>query len=703
MKNYKALMLFLGLFTFLNLNTLQAQFRILEPELEQNDNIEIGYSDEDLDLYGYNPPHKPIVGESPNKEFNFNYDFTDITMLIRLDAEMRAAYEAELNKWLGKQEDVFKNHINDILNSNYDNFKDAQKAFFTKRESNLIYDASNYISKSHKNEAIRIDKEQVNTTQQLVALDQCIFGDCGELGYLTIDGVPIRNLMVDLTGSAQYIQYQADRYERYKDIALSNFAQQEYNAAANTYWANEVYNLQFNAALRENYVNQHITNYGQNSQFNKVILMAAYLNQYVASGPIQVPNTMRIPVLWSNEDLLNIGKQKASSRFTLEELVFESNFISQQVNALLNVGNSQQAWSLQQNLLAIKDRVIKDHKNILKIDEFLNKHNNSIESINAGKEFHAILANGSPLQKSFALAVLDDNIDLALDILLDNATYVNYGNCPNPPCDIANEFTGIVAETVYYAVSDGIDAIINTLFMMYDMQGMAYNPVLTMHNEGKLIKKILIKSGIDVGDDVNVLDLAEIFNIKSRGQKISIEMASTDLLGLVTEAGITALDLTTLLSPGNGKTAHLLLAKIAGNRITAKTLSDFIKKYDVIANTFLKGGRGYKSFEAFKRAERYASPGNALHHIVEQNGFQSLNTLKFGNKNIHNTKNIIEIPTGKGTLHQKLTSHYQSKPLFTNGKTVREWLSDKSFQEQYDYGIKMLKEFGWDGVSGIIN
>ena len=30
------------------------------------------------------------------------------------------------------------------------------------------------------------------------------------------------------------------------------------------------------------------------------------------------------------------------------------------------------------------------------------------------------------------------------------------------------------------------------------------------------------------------------------------------------------------------------------------------------------------------------------------------------------------------------------------GLTVRQWLNTKSFEEQYEYGIKMLKEFGWE-------
>lgn len=41
------------------------------------------------------------------------------------------------------------------------------------------------------------------------------------------------------------------------------------------------------------------------------------------------------------------------------------------------------------------------------------------------------------------------------------------------------------------------------------------------------------------------------------------------------------------------------------------------------------------------------------------------------------------------------SSYYSSKQPFTNGLTVRNWLSGKSFKEQYDFGMKTLKQFGW--------
>ena len=57
--------------------------------------------------------------------------------------------------------------------------------------------------------------------------------------------------------------------------------------------------------------------------------------------------------------------------------------------------------------------------------------------------------------------------------------------------------------------------------------------------------------------------------------------------------------------------------------------------------------------------------------------------------------NIIKLPHGKNTIHSKISGFYSSKQPFTNGVTVREWLSTKSYEEQYEFGIETLKMFGW--------
>ncbi|MEN1785784.1 MAG: RHS repeat-associated core domain-containing protein, partial [Bacteroidota bacterium] len=102
--------------------------------------------------------------------------------------------------------------------------------------------------------------------------------------------------------------------------------------------------------------------------------------------------------------------------------------------------------------------------------------------------------------------------------------------------------------------------------------------------------------------------------------------------------------------------------------------------------------QSFTSFSAFKRAMGPAGPDKAWHHIVEQGGN---NISRFGARRIHNTKNLIKLPHGKGSIHAKISGFYSSKQPFTKGETVRQWLSTQSYKQQYDFGIKTLKRFGW--------
>lgn len=80
----------------------------------------------------------------------------------------------------------------------------------------------------------------------------------------------------------------------------------------------------------------------------------------------------------------------------------------------------------------------------------------------------------------------------------------------------------------------------------------------------------------------------------------------------------------------------------------------------------------------------------AWHHIVEQT---EGNIAKFGNQSIHNTNNLIKLEHGSGTIHSKVSGFYSSKQPFSNGLKVREWLSTQTFEEQYEFGIKTIKQF----------
>jgi hypothetical protein len=106
-----------------------------------------------------------------------------------------------------------------------------------------------------------------------------------------------------------------------------------------------------------------------------------------------------------------------------------------------------------------------------------------------------------------------------------------------------------------------------------------------------------------------------------------------------------------------------------------------------------KGGetalsQGFNSFSSFKRAYGSAGEGYQWHHIVEQTPG---NLAQFGNQAIHNTENLVKLPTD---VHWQISGYYSSKQGFSQPLTVREWLSSKPIQGQYDFGVKVMEQFG---------
>ena len=60
--------------------------------------------------------------------------------------------------------------------------------------------------------------------------------------------------------------------------------------------------------------------------------------------------------------------------------------------------------------------------------------------------------------------------------------------------------------------------------------------------------------------------------------------------------------------------------------------------------------------------------------------------------------NVIALPSGKGSIHSEISRYYSSKDLFTGGKTVRDWLSTKSFKEQFEFGEKAIGEIWYSNT-----
>jgi hypothetical protein len=99
-------------------------------------------------------------------------------------------------------------------------------------------------------------------------------------------------------------------------------------------------------------------------------------------------------------------------------------------------------------------------------------------------------------------------------------------------------------------------------------------------------------------------------------------------------------------------------------------------------------GTGFNTFVELKDAMGSVAPDFQWHHIVEQT---SGNVSRFGPQAIHNTNNIFPVEV---SAHRQISAHYSSKPGFTGGLTVRQWLSTQSFEAQHSYGLQILVRFG---------
>jgi len=103
----------------------------------------------------------------------------------------------------------------------------------------------------------------------------------------------------------------------------------------------------------------------------------------------------------------------------------------------------------------------------------------------------------------------------------------------------------------------------------------------------------------------------------------------------------------------------------------------------------IKGSEGYKSFNEFKKVYGKAGEGHQWHHIVEQ---RPSNIEKFGPEKIHNIDNLVKLPKD---IHSKISAYYSSKQPFSEHMTVRQWIGQFDYKTQYDFGLNVLKMYGY--------
>ncbi|MFZ5988128.1 MAG: VWA domain-containing protein [Bacillota bacterium] len=112
--------------------------------------------------------------------------------------------------------------------------------------------------------------------------------------------------------------------------------------------------------------------------------------------------------------------------------------------------------------------------------------------------------------------------------------------------------------------------------------------------------------------------------------------------------------------------------------------------YSWIREAFIPD-RSFKNVNDLKK-KMNAGAGNVWHHIVEQNQIQNSG---FNTRTVQNLRNVIAVPHGSGSIHQKISDYYLSKnPTISTTLRVREWLVGKSFDYQFDFGISVLQKYG---------
>jgi len=107
-----------------------------------------------------------------------------------------------------------------------------------------------------------------------------------------------------------------------------------------------------------------------------------------------------------------------------------------------------------------------------------------------------------------------------------------------------------------------------------------------------------------------------------------------------------------------------------------------------------RSGQSFKTFGEFKRTIGSAGTETAWHHIVGQT---TSNVQRFGAEAIHNTGNLVRLPHGQGSIHQEISNFSSSiQPELTGSSdvTVREWIGNQSYEEQQDFGIRVIIAFG---------
>jgi hypothetical protein len=125
-------------------------------------------------------------------------------------------------------------------------------------------------------------------------------------------------------------------------------------------------------------------------------------------------------------------------------------------------------------------------------------------------------------------------------------------------------------------------------------------------------------------------------------------------------------------------------------RIDINAAIDFIKTgpHSLDELRVSQENQSFTSFAGLKARLGAAVSGFQLHHIVEQSAIDGQNITA---RMAHNTENVVRIPT---LFHEAINERYSGPSEADPSRTVREWLQDKSYEEQRAYGLQVMRDLG---------
>lgn len=385
-KLYK--LLFLGVFLILFCYSANAQYRTLlsRPTVEHDqygDPISSSIAVPRSTATRTPSNRTSTTSNTEENPFDFDITFNNINVLLTMQGLIAAAQRRAVEKWLGEQEETFRNEINRQLGTNHTTFKNAQRDFFKNYEKNFkrIEETARDIAFSHVNKARTLDKEQEQYTMDFKLLEvwKPLYDACGPRGNVDCgDSYVVRGRPLRTASKATLDQLWED--------TLEDFSKKEYEAALNQSWAQGVYKIVDDGSLTSEMVDKHIIYYNQRNLEDKVFLMTAYLVQHYNrySGQIAIPiAAYSIPNIWDNPRLLELGKENALS-LPEKYRVFDGNYILNQAErAIYTGGNAERTYN---RLMNLRESIIEDHIGTVETrpffveEDFSNKVNPKLET-----------------------------------------------------------------------------------------------------------------------------------------------------------------------------------------------------------------------------------------------------------------------------------------------------------------------------------